>query len=186
MLTHKGTEVINTDRLLLRKFELDDACDMFKNWATDSEVRKFLSWKPHESIEVTKGIVEMWVKEYKDDNIYDWAIELKESGEVIGQISVVKLDEKNYSCEMGYNISRNYWNKGITSEALKSVIDYLFSQVGFNRIEARYDTNNGASGKVMIKSGMQHEGTLRKVKLRDNKEFYDLAIYSILKEDWII
>ncbi|MEG2289000.1 MAG: GNAT family N-acetyltransferase [Clostridium sp.] len=184
MLTHKGTEVINTDRLLLRKFELDDAYDMFKNWAADSEVRKFLSWKPHENIEVTKGIVEMWVKEYKDDNIYDWAIELKESGEVIGQISVVKLDEKNYSCEMGYNISRNYWNKGITSEALKSVIDYLFSEVGFNRIEARHDTNNGASGKVMIKSGMQHEGILRKVKLRDNKEFYDLAVYSILKEDW--
>ncbi|MEG1257206.1 GNAT family protein [Clostridium sp.] len=185
MLAHKGTEEVNTDRLLLRKFALDDAYDMFKNWANDSEVRKFLSWKPHENVDVTKEIVELWVNEYEDNNIYDWAIELKEIGEVIGQISVVRLDEKNYSCEIGYNISRYYWNKGISSEALKSVIDYLFSQVGFNRIEARHDTNNGASGKVMIKSGMHHEGTLRKVKLRDNKEFYDLAVYSILKEDWI-
>lgn len=186
MLSHKGTKVINTDRLLLRKFELVDAYDMFKNWANDSQVTKFLSWKPHNSVEVTKGIVECWVKEYMNTNIYNWAIELKEIGEVIGGISIVKLDEKNYSCEIGYCMSKMYWGKSIMSEALKAVIDYLFSEVGFNRIVAKHDTNNVASGKVMLKSGMKYEGTLRQAKIRENKEFYDLAIYAILKDEWLI
>lgn len=186
MLSHKGTKVINTDRLLLRKFELDDAYDMFKNWANDSEVTKFLSWKPHSSVEVTQGIVGCWVKEYMNTNTYNWAIELKEIGEVIGGISIIKLDEKNYSCEIGYCMSKMYWGKSIMSEALKAVIDYLFSEVGFNRIVTKHDTNNVASGKVMLKSGMKYEGTLRQVKIRENKEFYDLAIYAILKNEWLI
>lgn len=185
MLLHKGTKAINTNRLLLRRFQIDDAYDMFKNWANDSEVSKFLSWKPHSSVEVTKKIIEGWVNEYINPNVYDWVIELKEIGEVIGSISIVNLDEKNYSCEIGYCMSRMYWNKGIMSEALKSVIDYLFSYIGFNRIVARHDTNNIASGKVMLKSGMKYEGTLRQVQIR-GEEFYDLAVYAILKNDWLI
>ncbi|HJV16076.1 MAG TPA: GNAT family N-acetyltransferase [Bacillales bacterium] len=186
MLSHKGTETINTDRLLLRRFELDDANQMFKNWANDSEVTKFLTWEPHNSLEVTKEIIEMWVNNYKDTNTYEWAIELKEIGEVIGSISIVELDEKNYACEIGYCLSRKYWGKGIMSESLKAVIDYLFSEIGFNRICAKYDINNVASGKVMEKSGMKYEGTLRHVKIRDHNEFYDLALYAILKNEWLM
>ena len=185
MLSHKGTQTINTDRLLLRKFELNDSYDMFKNWANDSEVTKFLTWRPHDSIKVTKDIMEKWVNDYENYNIYNWAIEIKETREVIGGISIVKLDENNYSCEIGYCMSTRYWGKGIMSESLKAVINYLFSDIGFNRVAANHDTINAASGRVMFKSGMKLEGTLRQVKLRSNKEFYDLAIYAILKDDWI-
>ncbi|WP_346928679.1 GNAT family protein [Clostridium sp.] len=185
MLTHKGTRRINTDRLLLRELEVTDANDMFKNWATDSEVTKFLSWKPHDNIEITKEIMQQWVNEYESSDNYNWAIELKDIGEVIGGISLMKIDEKHHSCEVGYCMSRRYWNNGIMSEALKGVINYLFSEVGFNRIVATHDTNNVASGKVMIKSGMKHEGTLRQAKFRDNKGFYDLAIYAILRDEWL-
>jgi len=185
MLSHKGTETINTERLLLRKFEKDDADDMFKNWANDKEVTRFLSWEPHNDADVTRKIVEQWVNDYEISNIYNWAIELKETEEVIGGISIVTLDEKHYSCEIGYCMSRLYWGKGITSEALKAVINFLFSEVGFNRIVAKHDTKNIGSGKVMIKGGMKYEGTLRQVKLGDNNEFYDLAVYAILKDDWL-
>lgn len=186
MLSHKGTKTINTERLVLRKYKHDDADDMFKNWANDSEVTRFLSWKPHNSVEETKKIIDQWIDEYKQDDIYDWAIELNEIGEIIGGISIVKLDEKNYSCEIGYCMSSQYWGKGIMTESLKTVIDFLFSEVGFNRIEAKHDTQNIGSGKVMAKSGMKYEGTLRQVKLRNNTNFYDLAVYSILKDEWSI
>lgn len=185
MLLFKGTQPINTARLLLRKFVSADAPNMFKNWATDCEVTKFLSWKPHDNIEDTKEIIAQYISKY-DDNIYNWAIELNEIHEVIGGISIVKLDEATCSCEIGYCMSRKYWGKGIMSESLKAVIDYLFSEIGFNRIAAMHDTNNIASGKVMLKSGMQYEGTLRQAKLHDNKYFYDLALYSVLKDDWTI
>ncbi|MCB2297891.1 GNAT family N-acetyltransferase [Clostridium tagluense] len=184
MLMHKGTQIINTDRLLLRKYESDDAADMFENWANDCEVTKFLSWKPHNNVQDTKEIIDQVVERYENSTYY-WAIKFKEIDEVIGDISIVRFDETCCSCEIGYCMSRKYWGMGIMSEALKAVIDYLFSEIGFNRIAATHDTNNIASGKVMIKSGMKHEGILRQARLRDNKYFYDLALYSILKDEWI-
>lgn len=185
MLKHAGTQLIGTNRLVLRKFELEDAEDMFKNWANDSEVTKFLTWKPHKDVEGTREVIGQWVKEYERDNNYAWGIELKELGEVVGGISVVQLDEKNLSCEIGYCISRKYWGNGITSEALRGVVDYLFSIVGFNKIIAKHDTENVASGKVMLKSGMKYEGTLKQAKIRGESDFYDLAEYAILRDEWL-
>jgi len=185
VLTHRGTQIIDTERFLLRKLEVADADDMFKNWATDSEVTKFLSWKPHDNVEETKEIISQWALEYEKDDNYDWAIILKDIWEVIGEISVVRMEEKHYSCEVGYCMSRKYWNKGIMTEALKDVINYLFSEVGFNRIVALHDTNNSASGKVMLKSGMKYEGTLRQANYNEKRGFYDLAVYGILKDEWI-
>ena len=184
MLTHKGTNTINTDRLILRRFDIKDAEDMYKNWATDKDVTKFLAWKPHENVEFTKSLLEKWVENYNNNCVYHWVIEYKEINETIGSISVVKLNESKYSCEIGYCISSNYWNIGITTESLKAVIDYLFKEVGFNRIVALHDTNNVSSGKVMIKSGMEYEGTFRQAGYREINQFYDLAQYAIIKSDW--
>ena len=109
---------------------------------------------------------------------------MKDFGEIIGQICVVGLNEKYSSCEVGYNVGRLFWGKGIMTEALKVVISYLFSDIGMNRIEAKHNTLNLASGRVMQKSGMKHEGILRQVQVDKNGHFKDLAIYSILKSEY--
>ncbi len=185
MLTHRGTQTIGTQRLSLRRFALSDAEPMFRHWANDPEVTRYMTWRPHGDIEVSKGVVNQWVNEYETKSVYNWAIGLKELGEPIGGISVVNLDEANVCCEVGYCISKAYWGKGITTEALKAVINFLFSEVGMNRIVARHDTKNPASGRVMQKSGMLYEGTHRQEKLRnDGTTYCDLAVYTILKEDW--
>lgn len=185
MLTHKGTNTIETERLILRRFKIEDAEGMFNSWATDKEVTKFLSWLPHEDIEVTKSYIATWIDEYKNENRYNWIIELKDEKKVIGNIIAVRLNESNCSCEMAYAISSKYWNKGITTEALKAVIDYFFREVGFNRVVALYNVNNGASGRVMAKSNMKYEGTFRQAGINRDKEFYDLAQYAILRDDYI-
>ena len=77
MLAHKGTQLIETERLILRPFTLSDANDMFKNWASDTEVSKFLSWDSHKDVMVTKSLLDYWISEYSDDKTYHWAIELK-------------------------------------------------------------------------------------------------------------
>lgn len=185
MLNHLGTITLETDRLILRAFKIEDTKDMYTNWATDHEVCKFLSWKPHQNIEETKQVISTWIEAYSKASNYNWVIELKESGEAIGGISVVSLEEKHENCSIGYNLSRSHWNKGITTEALKAVIRYLITEVQFNRIEARFDTHNGASGEVMKKSGMHYEGTLRQIKYRAGTGFYDSGIYAILKGDFV-
>jgi [ribosomal protein S5]-alanine N-acetyltransferase len=186
MLFNKGTQKIETERLILRKFNPSDALYMYKNWATDNEVCKFLSWNPHGDVIETEHVVDEWINNYEKTDYYNWAIELKDISEVIGQISIMHFDEKYSSCSVGYNISRSFWGKGIMTEALKAVINYLFKEVGINRIEARHNTLNPASGRVMQKSGMKLEGILRQVKVNKYGEFYDLAVYSILKSALIV
>ena len=102
-----------------------DADAMYKNWASDKEVTKFLTWPAHSSREVSQGVVEDWVNQYFKENYYHWAIVLKDLGdEPIGDIAVVGMKEEISMAHIGYCIGRAWWYKGITSEALKAVMDF--------------------------------------------------------------
>jgi len=81
MLNHCGTCRLETERLILRRFTVADADAMYRNWASDSEVTKYLTWPSHQSPEITKTLLTEWVKSYKKDNYYQWAIVLKENGD---------------------------------------------------------------------------------------------------------
>ena len=119
MLDHKGTKVIETDRLILRPFTMADAEPMFRNWASDDEVTKHLTWPTHESVEITNMVLSDWTSHYGEPDFYNWAIVLKENGpEPIGNISVVGIDNKVDAAIMGYCMSRAHWRKGIMAEAL--------------------------------------------------------------------
>ncbi len=186
MITHKGTQQIETERLLLRRFKPSDAEYMFKNWANDSEVFRFFTRNAHSDVIQTEQTIREWINAYTDDYCYNWAIELKEIGEIIGQISLVDLSEKYSLCEVGFTLGRSFWKKGIGTEALKTVINYLFKEIGINRIEGKHNILNLASGRVMQKSGMTFEGIMRQADINKNGEFSDLAVYSILKSDLIV
>jgi len=110
-------------------------------------------------------------------------IVLKEQGEPIGTISVVRQREDIAEAEIGYCIGSRWWHQGIVSEALGAVIAYLFTQVGMNRIAARHDPNNPHSGGVMRKCAMRYEGTFRAAD-RNNRGICDAAQYSILRREW--
>lgn len=183
-MNHIGTKTIETNRLILREFKSSDSENMFKNWAGDSKVTKYLSWDTYRSVNDAKEIIKLWISNYEDKSSYNWAIELKEVNGVIGSISVVKLENENKSCEIGYCIGSKFWNKGITTEAFKSVIDYLFREVKVNRISARHSIENLASGEVMKKCKMKYEGTLREVQFINNKPC-STAVYSILRSEWL-
>lgn len=182
-MNHVGTQTIETERLILRQFRKDDAQAMFANWASDAEVTKFMTWTPYQNVEGVAGYLEFIENSYSNNADYHWAIELKEIGEPVGAISVVSMKEAVKSVEIGYGIGRNWWHKGITSEALAAVIKFLFDNTDVNRIEAGHDTNNPNSGKVMFKCGLKYEGTLRQVGI-NNQGICDTAIYSILREEY--
>lgn len=182
-MNHVGTQRLETDRLVLRRYIRDDAQAMYRNWASRDIVTKFLTWPTHTSTEVTRSIIDEWVNAYSDDNCYHWAIVIKDNGdEPIGDIAVVEIKEKASVAHIGYCISNDWWNKGITSEALRAVIDFLFDVVGFNRVEARHDSNNPNSGKVMQKCGMKYEGTLRSSDW-NNQGICDACYYGLLKAE---
>ena len=179
-MEHQGTKILSTERLLLRPFQIEDAYNMFNNWASNPNVTKYLTWQPHENVESTKTLLESWISCYSDPLYYQWAIELKEIGQVIGSISVVNVKESINEVEIGYCIGENWWHKGYTSEAFKKVISFLFDKVKVMRIMAKHDSCNVNSGKVMLKCGLQYEGTLRKAGKNSTNKICDLAVYSIL------
>ena len=183
-MENKGTKRLETDRLILRQFKIEDAEDMHNNWTTDAEVTRFLTWSPHPDIEFTKGLLENWIGKYSEPTWYNWAIELKETGEVVGNISVVKLNERIEAADIGYCMGKAWWGKGIMPEALRAVIAYLFEKVGLNRVAACHDVNNPKSGRVMQKAGMTREGVLRAAR-RNNQGICDEVWYSILKSEFV-
>ena len=181
-MKHLGTKTIETERLILRRAQIGDGAAMYRNWASDPEVTKFLTWPTHGSPEISEQIVAFWAGEYGKENFYQWMIVWKEIGEPIGSISVVQMNDQVQSAEIGYCMGRNWWHKGIMSEALQAVMDYLFDEVGFRRIEARHDPRNPNSGGVMRKCGMVYEGTSRQAD-RNNQGICDACRYGLLAEE---
>lgn len=182
-MEHKGAKTIETERLILRPFYEEDAEPMFRNWASDPDVTKFLTWPVHDNVGITKQVVESWINENHIPQRYQWAIELKKIHEPIGSISAVKTDDKTESATVGYCIGRNWWGQGITAEALKAVIAFFFEEVGMNCVNACHDPRNPNSGKVMKKCGMTYEGTWRAGGI-NNQGICDESWYSVLKKEY--
>ncbi len=177
-----GTQRIETDRLILRRFRIEDAEDMFNNWASDPEVTTYLTWPAHESVDVTKMLLTDWISKYEDGFYFNWVMEDKECGKAIGNISVVKLKESVEEAAIGYCMSRSYWGRGLMPEALKAVMDFLFDVVEVNRVVACHDVNNPKSGRVMDKAGMKLEGTLRAAG-KNNQGICDEVIHAMIRSD---
>ncbi len=182
-MKHCGTQKLESERLILRQFVIDDAAAMYKNWTSDDEVTRYLMWQTHPSVDVSRAVLTDWVSSYSDEKYYQWAIVLKENGdEPIGSISAVHMNEDISMVHIGYCIGKTWWHKGITSEALKTVMGFFFDKVEVNRIESRHDPRNPNSGKVMEKCGMKHEGTMRSAD-RNNQGICDACYYGMLRSD---
>ena len=183
-MKHLGTKTLETKRLILRKPTFADASDMFNNFESSEKVTKYMSWKPHKTIEETNELLKIWVEESKDLTKYSWLIELKEINQVIGSISSVNTNETLESVMIGYCIGEKWWGKGIVAEALKEIIKFFFEEVGVNKICATHDPRNPNSGKVMKKCNMRYEGRLRQDYI-NNQGLVDEEWYSILKEEYM-
>ena len=181
-MKHCGTKKIETSRLILRKFITSDARFMYKNWASDIEVTKYLTWEVHKDEKESLKIIKEWQRLYEKPNYYHWVITLKDNREPVGAIGVNFFDEKISMAHIGYCLGKKFWHQGIMSEALQAVIDFLFLEVDVNRIESRFDPRNVNSGKVMEKCKMIYEGTHKEADF-NNQGICDAAYYAILKSN---
>ena len=182
-MKHLGTKRLETERLILRPFTLDDAQAMFENWGSDPEVTKYLTWPTHTGVETSRAVLGDWVTHYGEPDYYQWAIVPKAEGVPIGGISVVKQNAEVQSVHIGYCIGRRWWRQGITSEALGEVMRFFFEEVGVNRIDSRHDPRNPHSGAVMAHCGMTREGTMRQAD-RNNQGICDYTEYGILRDEY--
>jgi len=183
-MNFEGTIALETKRLILRKITIDDAEDMYNNWASDDVVTKYLLWLTHKNVETSKEIAKLWIENYQSPSFYLWVMELKENHQVIGSISILDINEELKSGEFGYCMSQKYWNQGLMSEGVRSILNYLFTKVKFDTIYARHQKENIASGKVMIKNKMRYLCTKEELIKKTNKVVI-MNYYQITKDDFI-
>lgn len=176
--------LIVTERLILRKFNINDAMEV-QRMAGDSEVSSNTLNIPYPYAD---GLAEEWIKsletDYHNGKSLVFAICLKETGQLEGAIGLT-LQLTYQLAELGYWIGKEYWNQGYCTEAVKSIIDYGFKKLKLHKIYATYFTNNPASGRVMEKAGMHFEAKFRS-HLYHWGEYKDLNYFSIFRDENIL
>lgn len=182
ILTHCGSQPIETRRLLLRPFSASDAGAMYQNWASDQRVTQYLLWRAHKSLDETRSVLSYWERQYRRKDFYEWGIVLKETGALIGSVGAVKASGK-LTWEAGYCIGVPWWGQGICPEALYAVMEYLFHQVGCRTIIAMHALENGASGRVMEKCGMIRRGG-DSVPVSTENGLFNCRVYELSREQF--
>lgn len=167
-----------TERLTLRRFNLDDADDV-QRMAGDRELAMNTLNMPYPYFD---GLADQWIDslygEFVEGRAVVHAICLKETGTLIGAVGLT-IQPKYKLSELGYWIGREHWNRGYCTEAIRAVIGFAFAELGIHKIFANHFNGNPASGKVMIKAGMEYEGTF-KSHLFHWGEYKDLINYGII------
>lgn len=181
MIEIKPIKTLESERLILREFENSDAENLYNTYGTDKEITKYMLWKNYETIEDAIKAIEFYKKTYNENSNYrQYAIVLKNTNELIGQISFT-INTKHESAELGYLIARKFQNNGYMSEAINRLIDYLTNELKCTRISAEVMTDNKACIKLLEKYGFKKEGTFLKKYKKDNKHFVDIIEYAIIK-----
>lgn len=183
MLTHVGTQTIETNRLILRPFAHTDSVSMLKNWIADERVQFMYAEPVYTTEPEVKELLDKYIGSYEKEDYYRWAIMEKESGECIGQIAYFLVDSKNHFAEIEYCIGVAFQRKGYATEAAKAVIHYGFEQIRLHKVQICVRPNNTPSKQVIEKCGFTYEGTLRDYFYM-NGGYEGRMYYSILREEY--
>lgn len=174
--------ILTTDRLTLRPMRMEDA-EAITRWVSDRRVAEMTTLIPHP---YTLADATEWLERLVtyDENHVDqiFAITLRESGELIGCIGL-HGDETAPWAEFGYWLGAPFWGNGYATEALSEILRFGFEDRNLRRIEAYHFAHNPASGRVMQKAGLVHEGK-QKLRGRRNSQLFDRVNYGLIDEDW--
>ena len=178
--------VLETDRLIIREWSEMDLEDFFEYAKVDG-VGQMAGWNPHTSIQESKTILEMFINEKMT-----FALELKENHKVIGSLGLETLSlllrdeyENLVGRELGYVLSKDYWGKGLMSEAVNRVIKFCFEQENYDYLMCSHFVINSQSKRVIEKSGFRFVKENTQIA-RDGHEYISLyyVLDNPLKKNW--
>ncbi|MFL0248039.1 GNAT family N-acetyltransferase [Candidatus Clostridium stratigraminis] len=149
------TPILETDRLVLRPFCIEDVQDVFECWESDPDVAKYMFWESHNEINKTIDWVRKELSKIDDDEWYRWTILLRETGELLGT-GLIYVDEEYTKFEIAYNLGKKAWGFGYTSEAMQAIIKFAKVKLDVKEIIGRHAKENLASGRVLEKLGFTY------------------------------
>jgi len=173
--------ILETERLILRPLTLADAETAYYAWTGDAEANKWVSWLPHYSLDDTIEWLKKidWEQSFPADkprDSYIWGFVLKETGKLFGSGGLI-WEEDYQLYQIGYNINKSYWNKGYTTEAMRTILDYAAKTLGLKCIAGGHAKENPASAKVLEKLGFVYDRDdivphVDDIRSFDSREYY--------------
>jgi RimJ/RimL family protein N-acetyltransferase len=172
-----------TDRLILRPLEDEDSKSLYEN-VKDYDIAKWTISIPHPyPKEGAISFIKQARKHLQSGLAYHLAILSRDNSELMGVMSLIGVNMRHRNAELGYWVGKDFWNKGIATEAALKMLEFGFQDLSLERISARCFQDNIPSIRVIEKIGMIYEGTFRKEILKEDR-FIDMKYYAILKEEW--
>lgn len=174
--------VLHTKRLDLVEIKQSHLNDLFHLFS-DEEVTRYYNLLPYTNIEDAQPLLDWFISRYGQGLAIRWGIALKGSEHIIGTVGFNNYTE-NHRANIGYDLQKQYWNKGYITEVLQTIIRFGFNELNVSRIEAEVMQGNLASEKVLEKLSFKKEGILREW-MYWNGTHYDMAMYSLLKSEYL-
>lgn len=174
--------ILQTQRLLLRPIQLDDKQTLF-DYRKDEETNKYQGWIPKTIGDVEEFIGKLEPQLNIPESWFQMAIIEKENQVFIGDLGIHFLEESSQQVELGYTLNKKFQGKGYATEAINTVINYLFSELNKHRITASVDPENSPSFKLLERLGFIKEAHFRE-SLFINDEWVDDIIYALLAKEW--
>jgi len=178
----KNLPCIETERLILRKLKVSDAKDIYE-YAKNPQVSKYTMWHAHKSSTESASFLTYLTRNYRKGIPEAWGMLLKENNKIIGTCGFYKIDERCRNGEVGYAMGKDYWGKGLMTEALRAMLEFGFKKIGLHRIQANTKPGNKGSEKVLLKNGFKFEGLMRD-SIFAKGQYHDLRVFSILEPEW--
>ena len=172
---------LETQNLILRQVNQSDSRDIFQHFS-DKEVLKYHDLEALTNLEQAQELIKSFDEKFKNNQMIRWGIAKKENNIIIGTCGYHNWLQKSFQAEIGYELSQVYWQKGIMTEALTTIIKFGFEKMELNRISATVMLDNIASMKLLDKLGFEEEGVLREYGFWKG-EFHDLKMFSLLKKE---
>jgi ribosomal-protein-alanine N-acetyltransferase len=163
---------VETDRLVIRSFTLQDAQALHERVFGDPEAMKFIPRGASPSVDRTRSSVERFIRHERENGFALWAVELKEPAELIGDCGLYLVQGVGPEVEVAYHFGREWWGKGYATEAASACLAYGFRECALTEIIAICFPEHVASRRVMEKSGMRYVGPAR---------YYDLDLVKYVK-----
>ena len=173
---------LETDRLILRAVQREDALDMFE-YASDLQTTQYVLFDRHLDLAMTKEIIEeVFLKRPEKNMPTSYALVLKNSNKMIGTCDFFPSHYDNY--EMGFILNKAYWRQNYMYEAAEKILEYAFNEYGVRRMEIRHVASNVASAALIKKLGFILEGVKKSQVILEDGSISDIYEYRLLKEEF--
>ena len=167
-----GTAELWTEQLILRRYRPEDAEPLYRYLGSEPEMYQYSGWNPYASPELARETVRQFITHYHDEHFYSWVMDIDDV--IVGTIGA--YDYKDNRIEVGFSVVQGWQGRGLATEALEKVLEYLTKNEGIACVTAWCAAENAGSRRVLEKAGMQHVRT-DKNGLTVGDKVYDKMIY---------